>query len=138
MCIRDRLVRQQLEGSFETREMEVNDSQGVEFDLTQLKTGTPILLEIIQEDIQYITRKTEDGQNITDGKRIAYLIRRGYSKQTAQILVDAVAKTSGKIRPVFYLKGGEFSMDSSGFKLNISIVNFVELGSLARGRVYSG
>ena len=134
----EELVRQQLEGQFETREMEVNDSQGVEFDLTQLKTGTPILLEIIQEDIQYITRKTEDGQSVSDGKRIAYLIRRGYSKQTAQILVDAVAKTSGKIRPVFYLKGGEFMMASDGFTLRVDFVNYVELGELARGKVYSG
>ena len=134
----EELVRQQLEGQFETREMEVNDSQGVEFDLTQLKTGTPILLEIIQEDIQYITRKTEDGQSVSDGKRIAYLIRRGYSKQTAQILVDAVAKTSGKIRPVFYLKGGEFMMASDGFTLRVDFINYIELGNLVSGKIYSG
>ena len=134
----EEIVRQQIEGEFETREMVVNDDQGVEIDLTQIAVGTPILLEIVQEDIQYISRKTHEGNTITDGKRKAYLIRRGYSAETASILIDAVAKTSGKIRPLFYLRGANLSMNSQGFTLRCDILNMIELGELDVGGIVSG
>ena len=40
----EEIVRQQLEGSFETHEMSIDDSKGVEFDLTQIKIGTPCFI----------------------------------------------------------------------------------------------
>ena len=137
--IYEEIVRQQLEGEFETKEMAITNTQGTEINLAQIKIGTPILLEITQQDIEYISRKTKDGQNISDGKRIAYLIRRGYPPKVAQILITSVAQASGKIRPVFYLRGVNLTMDGSGFTMQASIVNYIELGSLgASGGLVSG
>ena len=133
----EEFVRQQIEGKLTTREMRVTDSDGVEFDLTQLKTGIPVQVEIVQEDIQYITRKSQDGSDISNAKRLAYLIRRGYERRTAEALIDAVSKTSGKLRPTFYLRTASFNMTSSGFSLDIGFVNFVVLADRSLGKIYN-
>ena len=60
----EEFIRQQLEGSCETHEMKINDQNGVEFDLTQIKTGTPIVLEISNEDVKNIQRTSPGGDKI--------------------------------------------------------------------------
>ena len=132
----EQFVRQQLEGSMVTREMTIND--GTEIDLTQLKIGTPILIEMAQKDMQYINRKSPEGENISDAQRVAYLLRRGYNPETAAILVQALAAITGKIKPTFYMRGCELAMHSDGFQLTVDFINFVVLGERTSQGVKSG
>ena len=134
----EEIARQQIEGEMETKEMVVNNQNGVEIDLTKISVGTPLLLEIVQKDIQYISRKTIDGDPVSDGKRMNYLISRGYSVETASVLIEAVAQTSGKIRPVFYIRSADIMIGQDGFSLRIGFVNYIELGELQAGKVVSG
>ena len=134
----EEIARQQIEGEMETKEMVVNNQNGIEIDLTKISVGTPLLLEIVQKDIQYISRKTIDGDPVSDGKRMNYLIRRGYSVETASVLIEAVAQTSGKIRPVFYIRSADIMIGQDGFSLRIGFVNYIELGELQAGKVVSG
>ena len=120
----EEFIRQQLEGSFESHEMVVNDDQGVEFDVTKIKTGTPLKIEISQEDVQNILRTGPEGDKKSDGQRIAYLIRRGYPKKTAEDLIAAVARGTGKLRPVFYTREAMFDFSESGFTFRAGFINY--------------
>ena len=134
----EEIVRQQLEGSCETNEMVVNDDRGVEFDLTQIKVGTPVKIEIAQEDVRNILRTGSGGEKISDGQRVAYLMRRGYPQRTAEALIKAVAKGTGKLRPTFYTREAVFDFSDQGFACRIGFVNYIQLGSLEGGKVRSG
>ena len=134
----EEFVRQQLEGSCETHEMVVNDDRGVEFDLTQIKVGTPIKIEIAQEDVRNILRTGPEGNKISDGQRIAYLVRRGYPQKTAEALIKAVAQGTGKLRPIFYTREAIFDFSDQGFSCRLGFVNYIQLGSLENGKVRAG
>ena len=127
-------VRQEIEGSCETYNMAVKDDRGVEFDLTQIKTGTPIKIEMLIDDVQNLLRFSPTGQKITDQqrreemkKKITYLQRRGYSTNVANILINAISRETGKLRPTFYAKEVNVNMDTSGFSLRIGFVNFIQV-----------
>lgn len=134
----EEFVRQQLEGSCETHEMVVHDDKGVEFDLTKIRCGTPVKIEIAQEDVKNILRTGPDGNKISDGQRIAYLVRRGYPQKTAEALIKAVSKGTGKLRPVFYTNEALLDFSDQGFMCRIGFVNYIQLGSFENGKVRSG
>ena len=134
----EEFVRQQLEGSCETREMRVNDDQGVEFDVTKIKVGTPIKIELSSEDVKNIMRTGPDGERISDSQRIAYLVRRGYPERTARDLIKAVAQGTGKLRPIFYTREAQFEMGQDGFSLRLGYVNYIQVGELLSGKLRSG
>ena len=134
----EEFVRQQLEGSCETHEMIVNDDQGAEFDITRIRVGTPIKIEIAQEDVRNILRTGPDGEKISDGQRTAYLVRRGYPPKTAEALIKAVSQGTGKLRPTFYTREAIFDFSENGFACRIGFVNYIQLGSLEGGKVRSG
>ena len=134
----EEFVRQQLEGRLRTRDLSVGLESGTEFDLTQIKTGQPVQIEIAQGDLQYISRKTEDGKNISDNDRKLYLRRHGYSESAAQLLIDSISKISGQIKPIFYLREAQIAMHSDGFQLDIGFVNFILLGEKGSAGLASG
>ena len=134
----EEFVRQQLEGSCETHEMVVNDDMGVEFDITRIKTGSPLKIEIAQEDVQNILRTGPEGDKKSDGARVAYLVRRGYPQKTAEDLIKAVAKGTGKLRPIFYTREAIFDFSDQGFSCRLGFVNYIQLGSLENGKVRAG
>ena len=134
----EEFVRQQLEGECSTREMKINDTTGIEFDLTKIKVGTPVLLEIRQEDVKYIMRQGPDGQRISDGQRMAYLIRKGWKIEAAKLLIESVAEGAGRLRPLFYTREAQIEMNSDGFFLRIGFVNFIQLSDFEDGRLRSG
>ena len=131
-------VRQQLEGSCETREMRVNDTDNIEFDVTKIRMGTPILIEIANEDVKNIMRRSPDGTKISDSQRIAYLVRRGYPPRVAQELIKAVAKGTGKLRPLFYVREAQFEMGNDGFSLRIGFINYIQVSDVIQGKLLSG
>ena len=131
-------VRQQLEGSCETRDMVVNDSNGVEFDITKIKIGTPVQIEISSEDVRNIMRTGPGGDKISDSQRIQYLIRRGYPPRTATDLIKAVAVGTGKLRPTFYTREAQYEMGNDGFSCRIGFVNYIQIGEFINGSLVSG
>lgn len=134
----EEFVRQQLEGECETNDMVVNDDKGVEFDLTKIRCGTPVKIEIAQEDVRNILRTGPGGETISDGQRIAYLVRRGYPQRTAEELIKAVSKGTGKLRPVFYTQEALLDFSDQGFSCRLGFVNYIQIGSLENGKVRAG
>jgi hypothetical protein len=114
----EELSRQQIEGDFETHEMVVRDKQGTIFDLTKLRVGVPVGIELDTDDLDQVSRFT----SIQSRER--YLISRGYEASFAR----AFAKSLGRFAPVFYTKAATFTLDSdSGFKLKVDFLNFIDL-----------
>lgn len=116
--IYEELSRQQIEGSFETHEMETPDKTGTCFDLTKLRIGTPVAIEIDQGDLAGISRLTSVSQ------RERFLTDHCYEP----VIARAFAKSMGKFMPVFYTKGATFTLDAdTGYKLKIDFLNFIDL-----------
>lgn len=114
----EELSRQQLEGSLETHEMEVLDKQKNLFDLTKIRVGTPIAVEIDSSDLYNISRFG------TNSQRERFLISRGYPVAFARTF----ATQMGNYAPVFYTKAAQFTLDSdTGFKLRLDFLNFIDL-----------
>lgn len=114
----EELSRQQLEGSLETHEMEIPDKRGHRFDLTKLRIGTPIAVEIDSDDLYQISRF-----GTIDARR-RFLIARGYPAAFAATF----AKVLGSYTPVFYTKAATYTLDpDSGFKLRVDFLNFIDL-----------
>ena len=136
--IYEEFIRQQLEGEMVTREMRVNDSQGAEFDLTKIRVGTPVFIDALQEDIQYILRAGADGAKITDGQRSSYLSRKGYNETAADALIKAISRGTGKLRPLFYTREAQIDMGQDGFELRIGFVNYIQVSDIVDGKLGSG
>lgn len=122
----DEMSRQQIEGEMVTRDMETmtkrdfdRNAQDIKvFDLTKLRVGTPIAIEMDQDDMTEISRlkSTET--------RVKFLLARGYETSVAQ----ALAKTLGAFTPVFFTKAANFTIDhDTGFDLKIEFLNFIDL-----------
>lgn len=114
----EEMSRQQIEGEMETVDMETTDRKGKQFDLTKLRVGTPIAIELEQDDLAQISRmKSNDA-------RIKFLLARGYETSVAA----ALATSMGKFSPVFYTREATFTIDAdSGFRLKVGFLNFIDL-----------
>ena len=78
-------------------------------------------------------------RQVSDGQRIAYLVRRGYPKKVAEDLIKAISSGTGKLRPTFYTREAQFSFSDQGFQVAISFVNYIQLGTLGvDGKIKSG
>jgi PII-like signaling protein len=125
----EELSRQQIEGSLQTKEMVVTYGTAdnpVEFDITKLRNGTPLLVEIADErQLAQLRREKSVSQ------RAKALVDIGYDKKLAYVVAVAL----GKFNAVFYTKSVEFSLSqTSGFQCNIEFVNFIELPKGLGGR----
>jgi hypothetical protein len=119
----EEIGRQQIEGSFETKEMCL-DQNGVEFDIIKIRNGTAVEIEILQDDLNRIKRIGDEGT------RVKYLTDRCYPAVVAQ----AFAKTLGKFKTRFYTKQVEFTVDKdNGFSMNLDFINYIELGNKGLG-----
>lgn len=118
---------QQLEGSFDTFEMQGRGSSSnsltnsyqtdTNYDLTQIKKGQTICLEIDPEDMQLMSRFSDTAL------REQYLVQKGYAPGVAAIF----ARTMGKFSPRFKIKSHTMSLDyEQGFKLHIEYYNIVD------------
>ena len=117
-AIFEELSRQQLEGSLKTKEMCVRDRQGVEFDITKIRIGTPVEIKI---DYEYITgiRQSESYE-----RRYKYLVNRSYDP----IVAKELARVVGDLGTPFYTRSVEFSFSSDeGFSMDLDFINFIEI-----------
>lgn len=113
----EELSRQQIEGSFSTREMETTTKDGTQFDILKLRNGTPIQITVDQGDLEGIHNMQSLNQ------RIKYLEMRGYSSQVASVF----ASTLDKFKKVFYTRSVRFTVDESkGFSADVEFINFID------------
>jgi len=120
----EELGRQQIEGRLTTYEMQSTQVAGSCFDLTKIRNGTPIMLEIGIDDLNQIQQKASQAD------RFKYLIRKCYPTQVATIF----AATMGKFSTPFYTRSVEFSCDAeSGFQIDLDFVNFIETSGKGLG-----
>lgn len=114
----EEIGRQQLAGSMATKEMCIIQDQGVEFDITKIRNGTAVKIEIDQGDLDGMRRYT------TESQRTAFLISRCYEPEIAR----AFARTMGKFETRFYTRAVQFSITiDGGFDMSLDFVNFIEL-----------
>jgi hypothetical protein len=118
---------QQLEGSFDTFEMlgrgttrDTNGDQTISYknyDLTQIRKGQTICLEINTDDLGEISRLS------SYPARVEYLIQRNYDSKVASVF----AETMGKFSPRFQIKSYRMSInDTSGWKLSVDFQNIID------------
>jgi hypothetical protein len=121
----EEIWRQQIEGSFSTKEMVIAvGSRGVEYDVTKIRNGTPINIEIDQRDMKSFSRHT------TVDARIKFLKDNGYEPSVA----EALANSAGKFSTTFYTKAVEFTMsEDEGFSMKVGFLNFINLGEKKKG-----
>jgi hypothetical protein len=114
----EEMSRQQIEGELVTHDMETMDKKENAFDLTKLRVGLPIEIELDQDDLAEISRmKSQDA-------RVKFLKARGYESDVAA----ALAKSMGAFSPVFFTKAATFTVDhEQGFQLKIDFLNFIDL-----------
>lgn len=119
------ISRQQIEGSFETHEMvghsgNPGESNYQEFDLTDLKIGQPIRIEIDTGDLEGIKRLN------SENARTQFLIAKAYDPTIAR----AFARSMGKFTPVFYTKSYSITFDDdNGYKQKVEFLNFIDLSN---------
>lgn len=133
-AIYEEIGRQQIEGSFSTKEMEIRfnklDVDGIQtptiedFNILSLRNGTPLAIVIDAGDLKDISRISNVGE------RKKFLLQRGYEEAVAQVF----AETLGKYSNIFYTRSVRFMMDSEqGFSTDIEFVNFIETSSKFAG-----
>ena len=118
----EELSRQQIEGQLTTKEMVVSygtANNPVEFDITKLRTGEPIIVEIADERDLDKARRIKSVEERTN-----YFSALGYDRQFARVAATAL----GKFNPVFYTKAVQYQMDATGgFSCTVEFLNFIEL-----------
>jgi hypothetical protein len=118
---------QQLEGSFSTWEMLGrgttdtstfdNKTSFTTYDMTQIKKGQTICIEIDPPDLQEISRFAT-AQDKSD-----YLTSKGYDSGLADLISGAI----GKMSPRFQIKSYKMQMnESSGFQLDVDFYNLID------------
>lgn len=126
--IYEEIGRQQLEGSFETKDMEtwtiadaeakkVSLSHAEAFNILKLRNGTPIQVRIDQGDLKGISNMA------SVASRQHYLELRGYESSIARIF----AQSMGRFPDVFYTKSVRFTLDNdNGFSCQVEFLNFID------------
>lgn len=124
--IYEEIGRQQIEGSFDTREMRIKyvrlDGKEEIFNILKLRVGNPLVVEIDNADLRAI-------QNIKNQAGIEqYLVSKKYDRRVARSLSESI----GKSNTPFYTKSIEFTMDSEqGFDCKVEFLNFIESSNTA-------
>lgn len=115
----EELGRQQIEGSFSTRDMETIDGDQNCFNLLKLRNGDPLRIVIDQGDMQGLA-------NVHSvDKKVAFLIERSYAPSVAQILAETL--TNPRFSSPFYTRSISFTLDAdNGFDMKIDFINFIE------------
>lgn len=122
--IYEEIGRQQIEGSFETKEMEIcyaedpdKPQNHTKFNVLKLRNGTAVSIEIDQGDLEGFSRHK------SPAAREQHLILKGYEPAVAK----ALAETYGKFTTPLYIKAVTFSLDESqGFDCKVEFINFIE------------
>lgn len=116
----EELSRQEIEGSFVTRDMEAMDDLDKCINLLKMRNGTPLQIVIEQGDMQGLSQQ----KSAKDKAR--FLIERCYSNKIAVALAEVL--TNARLTGPFYTKSVEFSLGAeSGFEIKVEFVNFIQV-----------
>jgi hypothetical protein len=116
----EELGRQQIEGSFSTRDMETHDGLKDCVNLLSLRNGTPLKIVIDQGDMAGLAKQS------TTEQKTKFLIDRCYSPKVARALAETL--TNPRFTQPFYTKGVEFTLDSeNGFEIKVEFINFISV-----------
>jgi hypothetical protein len=114
----EELGRQQIEGSFATRDMETWDGLKSCFNLLHLRNGTPVQITLDQGDMKGLARTRG-----VEGKT-SFLIERCYHPKVARALAETL--TNPRFLTPFYTKSVEFTLDiNNGFEIKVDFINFI-------------
>lgn len=130
----EEISRQQIEGSFVTKELTVSfrqlNSSGVasgaleSFDLFKLRNGTPVNIVIDHGDLKGLTNQD------STASRIQLLVDRGWNKKVATVF----AQTLGKYSNILYTREVKMMYDSKeGVQFTIEFLNFIEVSEKFKG-----
>ena len=108
--------RQELEGSLHTAEMRVATFAGSDFDLLRLAAGDVVRVEFEQQEREQLA--SLGGTQA----RVDYLVARGYSDTTAEVIAGSVDDL-GRLEPNFFTKRvtTTFEADESDGKFEIEL-----------------
>jgi hypothetical protein len=118
--IYEEVSRQQLEGTFETHDMnqiqtDSNDNQK-SYDFLKIRNATPVAIDVDNSDMQKMRRIS------TYDDRVSYLVDQGYPKNVA----SAIATAYGKTDMTFYTSSVEFSYDNAnGMSIKLNFINYI-------------
>jgi len=120
----EELGRQQIEGRFKTADMCAPTKDNADFNLLQLRVGTPVSIVIGIDDLEKIQEKADAAE------RLKYLIDRKWQSQVANVFAQQLGK---KAMP-FYTKAVSFTMDAqNGFVCEVEFLNFIETSGKGLG-----
>lgn len=114
----EELGRQQIEGSFSTRDMETTTGKKTCFNILELRNGSPVKIEIDQGDLEGLNRLT------TVGQKTQFLLNKCYSRKVAQALAETLSNP--RFASPFYTKSVQFTLDmQNGFEAKVDFINFI-------------
>jgi hypothetical protein len=117
--IYEELGRQQIDGSFTTKDLETSDGLGSCFNLLNLRNGSPLSIEVNQGDLA--------GINKVNGipEKAKFLRLRGYEPAVADVLAQTLSNK--RFHSPFYTKAVQFTLDSdTGLDIKVDFINFIE------------
>jgi hypothetical protein len=125
----EEMGRQQIEGSFKTKELDVPfqnfvgpSAAGVDgecFNLFQLRIGTPVQLEVDQGDMKGVQRLSSVAE------KARYLRANCYEPAVAEVLAETLSNP--RFNTPFYTKGVQYTLDQeSGLEATVNFINFIE------------
>jgi len=116
--------RQELEGTIVTSEMWTDTIQGSTVDLLSLGAGQDIYISLDEQTMNGLSILSDTG------KRVEWLMARGYERSTAEILAKNAYALS-RLSPIMHTKAVRTSIDTDEnggtFDCEISYVNRIEL-----------
>ncbi len=133
----EEVSRQQIEGSFDTKEMttqtlggavtdingKVSFAQPEDFNILKIRNGTPIQLLIDQGDMKGLSRLTNPDKDTQRSMRINYMENRGYDPAISAAFADSMDQFAN----VFYTKAIRYTLShEDGFKAAIEFLNFID------------
>jgi prophage tail gpP-like protein len=115
--IYEEMSRQEIEGKFETHDMESFDNYRNVIDLSKLRNGAAVAIDVSPQDMKAMRRLSASSE------RLKYLLQRGYTRQVASV----IANNFGKFATPFYAKdiNMEFSIEN-GWRLHVDFINRIE------------
>lgn len=123
----EELSRQEIEGSFTTRDMETYDGSETCFNLLKMRNGTPLQITIDQGDMQGLS----DAKGIE--AKTKFLVDRCYPRKVAAALAETL--TNSRLTGPFYTKSVEFTLDAeNGFDVKVDFVNFIAVPKQLGGK----
>lgn len=116
----EELSRQQIEGRFRTYEMQSFDNYRNIIDLTKIRNGAAVAIEVSPMDMKEMTRVS------TKEERAAYLMSRNYPSAAAV----ALAENFGRFSTPFYVRDVEMEFAAEkGWSLQVTFINRIQVES---------